>query len=190
MTLVFASNNQNKIAEIQSMLPANITILSLADIGCNVNIPETAATIEGNAILKANYITENFGYDCFADDSGLEVAALNGAPGVHSARYAGLQRDDADNIRKLLAELEGKPDRSARFKTVIALNANNAQHLFAGTIDGVITSEPKGNQGFGYDPVFRANEHSSTFAELSMHEKAVISHRGKAVAQLIAFLKN
>jgi len=190
MKLVFASNNKNKIREVQSMLADSITILSLEDIGCFEDIPETADTIEGNAILKANYVTENYGYDCFADDSGLEVDALNGAPGVHSARYAGEQKNDRDNIVKLLAALENVANRKANFKTVIALNLNGEQHLFTGIADGEIIFEPKGTQGFGYDPVFRPVGFDATFAEISLDEKSLISHRGKAVWQLIYFLKN
>lgn len=188
MQLVFASNNKNKIAEIQDMLPESIKILSLEDIGCHEDIPETADTIEGNAILKADYVTKNYGYDCFADDTGLEVAALGGAPGVISARYAGEQKNAQDNMDKLLSELENKPDRSAQFKTVIALNLNGKQHLFPGIVKGEIIFERQGNQGFGYDPIFKSEGHDRTFAQLSLAEKATISHRGIAVKKLIEFL--
>ncbi len=188
MQLVFASNNKNKIKEMQLLVPSNITILSLEDIGCDVDIPETANTIEGNAILKANYVTENYGYPCFADDSGLEVDALNGAPGVYSARYAGEEKDDNKNIDKLLFELSEKANRKANFKTVIALNLNGEQHLFTGIIDGEIIHERKGTNGFGYDPIFIADGYEITFAEMSIEEKSTISHRGKAVKQLISFL--
>jgi XTP/dITP diphosphohydrolase len=188
MQLVFASNNQNKIKEIQQMLPESITILSLEDIGCNEEIPETADTIEGNAILKANYVTEKYGYDCFADDTGLEVDALNGEPGVYSARYAGEHKNADDNMNKLLTNLENKTNRKAQFKTVIALNINKNQHLFTGIVKGNIIKEKNGNQGFGYDPIFTAENDTRTFAELSIEEKAVISHRGIAVKQLIDFL--
>lgn len=188
MQLVFASNNKNKIKEMQLLVPSNITILSLEDIGCDVDIPETANTIEGNAILKANYVTENYGYPCFADDSGLEVDVLNGAPGVYSARYAGEERDDNKNIDKLLFELSEKANRKANFKTVIALNLNGEQHLFTGIIDGKIIHERKGTNGFGYDPIFIADGYEITFAEMSIEEKSTISHRGKAVKQLISFL--
>lgn len=190
MQLVFASNNKNKILEIQNMLPESIQILSLEAIGCHEDIPETADTIEGNAILKADYVTQKYGYDCFADDTGLEVTALNGAPGVYSARYAGEQKNADDNMDKLLWELKNQSDRSAQFKTVIALNLNGTQHLFTGIVKGEITPDRKGDQGFGYDPVFRAEGDSRTFAQLSMAEKAHISHRGKAVKQLIDFLKD
>ena len=188
MQLVFASNNKNKIKEMQLLVPSNITILSLEDIGCDVDIPETANTIEGNAILKANYVTENYGYPCFADDSGLEVDALNGAPGVYSARYAGEEKDDNKNIDKLLFELSEKANRKANYKTVIALNLNGEQRLFTGIIDGEIIHERKGTNGFGYDPIFIADGYEITFAEMSIEEKSTISHRGKAVKQLISFL--
>lgn len=189
MKLVFASNNLNKIVEIRQMLDGNFELLSLDDIGCEVEIPETAATIEGNAILKANFVSENYGLNCFADDSGLEVVALNGAPGVHSARYAGEQRNSDDNIAKLLQELDDKSDRTARFKTVIALNLNGQQQLFTGIINGKIAKQRIGTGGFGYDPIFIPDTYTQTFAELPMHQKAIISHRGQAVQQLIAFLK-
>lgn len=189
MKLVFASNNKNKILEIRHQLPADIELLSLEDIGCHEDIPETADTIEGNAILKADYVTKNYGYDCFADDTGLEVEALNGAPGVYSARYAGEQKNADDNMDKLLGELNGEPNRTARFKTVIALNLNGEQHLFTGIVDGNITTEKTGNQGFGYDPIFIPVGLNVTFAEISLDEKAALSHRGRAVEQLIAFLK-
>lgn len=187
--LVFASNNKNKIKEIQQLVPAEIQIMSLDDIGCDVDIPETAETIEGNAILKANYITQHYGYPCFADDSGLEVDALHGAPGVYSARYAGEPKDDNKNIEKLLLTLENETNRKANFKTVICLNINGEQHLFTGIIDGTIISEKRGTNGFGYDPIFIADGYQKTFAELSIEEKSYISHRGKAVKQLVEFLK-
>ena len=189
MQFVFASNNKNKILEIQSILPESIKILSLSDIGCNEDIPETANTIEGNAILKANYVTQKYGYDCFADDTGLEVEMLNGEPGVFSARYAGEQRNDNDNMDKLLAELDNKDNRNAQFKTVICLNINGEQHLFTGIAKGEITEEKLGNQGFGYDPIFQPEGYQHTFAQISFEEKANISHRGKATRALIAFLK-
>lgn len=188
MQLVFASNNKNKIQEIQALVPSDFKILSLEDIGCFEEIPETAETIEGNAILKANYVTQNYGYPCFADDTGLEVDALNGAPGVYSARYAGEQKNAEDNMNKLLLELRIATSRKAHFKTVICLNNNGLQHLFTGIINGTITTEKIGTNGFGYDPIFIADGTEKTFAELSMHEKASISHRGIAVGQLIDFL--
>ena len=188
MQLVFASNNKNKILELQNMLPETITILSLESIGCIEEIPETAATIEGNAIQKANYITEKYGYDCFADDTGLEVDSLNGEPGVFSARYAGEQRNADDNMNKLLEALLDKNNRNAQFKTVIALNLNGKQYLFTGIAKGQITLEKTGNQGFGYDPIFKPEGFTETFAQLSLNLKNKISHRGKATQQLIQFL--
>ncbi len=187
--LVFASNNKNKIQEIQSMLPSNIKIMSLEDIGCFVDIPETSDTIEGNAILKANYVTQKYGYDCFADDTGLEVEALNGEPGVFSARYAGLQKNADDNMNKLLLELESKNNRNAQFKTVICLNINKEQYLFTGIAAGEIIKEKTGNQGFGYDPIFKPEGYQHTFAQISGEIKNKISHRGKATQLLLEFLK-
>ena len=181
MQLVFASNNVNKIKEIQMLLPESIQVLSLADIGCFDDIPETANTIEGNAILKANYVTEKFGYACFADDTGLEVAALNGEPGVFSARYAGEQKDSNDNMDKLLANLKDNPNRKAHFKTVICLNLNGEQQLFTGIIKGQITTEKKGVNGFGYDPIFQPEGLSISSAQMSSEEKDAMSHRGKAL---------
>lgn len=189
MKLVFASNNKNKIQEIQALVPSVIQIVSLEEIGCTEDIPETADTIEGNAILKANYVTEKYGYDCFADDTGLEVEALNGAPGVYSARYAGEQKDANDNMDKLLSELKDKTNRKANFKTVIALNLNGNQNLFTGIINGKIIEEKIGTNGFGYDPIFVAEGFDKTFAELTMEEKSTISHRGIAVKELILFLQ-
>ena len=189
MKLVFASNNKNKIQEIQALVPNIIQIVSLEEIGCIEDIPETADTIEGNAILKANYVTEKYGFDCFADDTGLEVDALNGAPGVYSARYAGEQKDANDNMDKLLSELKDKSNRKANFKTVIALNLNGKQNLFTGIINGKIIEEKIGTNGFGYDPIFVADGFDKTFAELSIEEKSTISHRGIAVKELILFLQ-
>ena len=189
MKLVFASNNKNKIQEIQALVPNIIQIVSLEEIGCTEDIPETADTIEGNAILKANYVTEKYGFDCFADDTGLEVDALNGAPGVYSARYAGEQKDANDNMDKLLSELKDESNRKANFKTVIALNLNGKQNLFTGIINGKIIEEKIGTNGFGYDPIFVADGFDKTFAELSMEEKSTISHRGIAVKELILFLQ-
>ncbi len=189
MKLVFASHNHNKIQEIRLLLPPTIELLSLVDIGCFEDIPETAQTIEGNAILKADYVTNKFGYNCFADDTGLEVKALNGEPGVYSARYAGEQKDANDNMDKLLSNLKGKPNRSAQFKTVVALNLDGRQTLFTGIIKGKIIEDKVGTKGFGYDPIFVANGHTKTFAELTIEKKAEISHRGLAIKQLIDFLK-
>ena len=189
MQIVFASNNKNKIKEIQLLLPDSIQILSLEDIGCTEDIPETATTIEGNAILKANYVSQKYGYDCFADDSGLEVDALNGEPGVFSARYAGEPKNDENNIDKLLSKLKGVENKSANFKTVICLNSKGKQHLFTGIINGTIIEERIGTNGFGYDPIFVADGYQKTFAELTLEEKARISHRGIAVQKLIHFLQ-
>jgi XTP/dITP diphosphohydrolase len=188
-SLVFASNNPNKIKEIQLLLPKEITILSLEEIGCFEDIPETAPTIEGNAILKANYVTERYGYSCFADDTGLEVEVLNGEPGVYSARYAGEQKNADDNMNKLLSNLADKENKNAQFKTVICLNLDGNQHLFEGIIKGEIINEKRGLEGFGYDPIFIPNGYSKTFAEMPIAEKSKISHRGLAVEKLVAFLK-
>ncbi|OUD35914.1 non-canonical purine NTP diphosphatase [Flavobacterium sp. FPG59] len=190
MKIVFASNNKNKIIELQSMLPKSVTILSLESIGCHEEIPETAPTIEGNAILKANYVTQKYGYNCFADDTGLEVLALDGAPGVYSARYAGEQRNPEDNMNLLLKNLTDKETRAAQFKTVIALNLNGEQHLFTGIAKGEITLEKIGNQGFGYDPIFQPEGFTETFAQLPLELKNEISHRGKATKQLLMHLSN
>lgn len=190
MKLVFASNNANKINEIQQLVPDAIQIVSLQDIGCTEEIPETADSIEGNAILKANYVTEKYGFNCFADDSGLEVDVLNGEPGVYSARYAGEPKNDDNNMNKLLLNLKDKTNRKANFKTVICLNVEGEQHLFTGIINGKIIDEKVGNNGFGYDPIFVADGYTKTFAELSMEEKSSISHRGQAVKQLVTFCKN
>ncbi|WP_298420269.1 non-canonical purine NTP diphosphatase [uncultured Kordia sp.] len=188
MKLVFATNNQNKVNEVQSLLPNHITILSLKDIGCEEDIPETQPTIDGNAIQKAQYVKEHYGHDCFADDTGLEVNALNGEPGVFSARYAGSQRNADDNMNKLLDELQDKKDRSAHFKTVVALILNGEQHTFTGICEGTIIEEKRGGKGFGYDPIFMANGFKETFAQISLAEKNRVGHRGKAVQKLIDFL--
>ena len=189
MKLVFATNNKNKILEVQQLLTDSIEIISLESIGCFEEILETGDTIEENAIMKANYVTQKYGYNCFADDTGLEVDALNGAPGVFSARYAGEQRSSDDNMSKLLDALSNTTNRKAQFKTIIALNLNSKQHLFTGIAKGEITLEKIGNQGFGYDPIFKPEGQSRTFAQLSLEEKGLISHRGKATEQLINFLK-
>lgn len=190
MQLVFASNNKNKIIELQSMLPESITIRSLESIGCFEDIPETSDTIEGNAIQKANYVTKKYGYDCFADDTGLEIQTLAGAPGVYSARYAGEQRNADDNMNKVLENLSNSCNRKAQFKTVIALNLDGKQHLFTGIAPGEITLAKTGNQGFGYDPIFRPAGYNETFAQLPLELKNEISHRGKATKQLLAHLTN
>ena len=189
MKLVFASNNKNKIQEIQALVPNTFQILSLEEIGCTEDIPETADTIEGNAILKANYVTEKYGYDCFADDTGLEVEALNGAPGVYSARYAGEQKDANDNMDKLLSELKDKSNRNANFKTVIALNLNGNQNLFTGIINGKIIEKKIGTNGFGYDPIFIPKGYKKTFGEMKADFKDKISHRYKAFSKIKKYFK-
>ena len=188
MKLVFATQNKNKVKEIQALMPKGIELLSLEEIGCSEDIPETSPTIEGNAIQKADYVKEKYGYDCFADDTGLEVAALNGAPGVYSARYAGEEKSSDANIEKLLKELQNKEDRSARFKTVIALHFEGQLHTFTGICPGNVIFERKGSQGFGYDPVFQPEGKELTFAEMDLSEKSEISHRARATQQLIDFL--
>ncbi len=188
MQLVFATNNFNKLKEVQSLVPEHIQLLSLKDIGCFEDVLETQDTIEGNAIQKAEYIKQHYGYDCFADDTGLEVSALDGAPGIYSARYAGPQRDATDNMNKLLKELENTTDRTAKFKTVIALHLNDELSTFTGICEGTITKEKRGDKGFGYDPIFKASGFEHTFAEISLEEKNVVGHRGKAVRQLVELL--
>ncbi|MFK7781377.1 non-canonical purine NTP diphosphatase [Psychroserpens sp.] len=190
MQLVFATNNLNKLKEVQSLIPIHVQLLSLKDIGCFEDVPETQLTIEGNAVQKAEYIKEHYGFDCFADDTGLEVEALNGEPGVFSARYAGDQRNADDNTNKLLKNLENQSNRKAQFKTVIALHLNGKLETFTGFCKGNITSERHGVGGFGYDPVFKAEGYNQTFAEITLDEKNSIGHRGKAVNKLISFLKS
>ncbi|MCF7561643.1 non-canonical purine NTP diphosphatase [Sabulilitoribacter multivorans] len=190
MQLVFATNNQNKLKEVQTLIPSHIKLLSLKDIGCLEDIPETKSTIEGNAIQKAEYIKTNYGYDCFADDTGLEVKALNGDPGVFSARYAGEQRNAEDNMNKLLNELSNKEDRDAQFKTVIALIINNKLQTFTGICNGEITKTEQGKKGFGYDPVFKPKGYNLTFAEMDLSLKNSIGHRGKAITKLVDFLNS
>lgn len=189
MKLVFASNNKNKIAEIQQLIGDKFEIVSLQDIGCTEDIPETAETIEGNTILKAQYVYDKYGLSCFADDTGLEIDALQGEPGVYSARYAGEQKNADDNMALVLQKLENKTNRSAQFKTVIALNFGSEHFLFEGIVKGTITPVKRGNEGFGYDPIFQPEGFDVTFAEMSMQQKATISHRGKAVEKLVNFLK-
>ncbi len=190
MTLVFASSNKNKLQEITQLMPSSITIKGLEDIGCTTEIPETSDTIEGNALLKAEYVKDNYQLDCFADDTGLEVTALDGAPGVYSARYAGEHCNSKDNIDKLLKEMEGVEDRSAQFKTIIALKLNDDTHLFEGIVNGTIAKKRIGSKGFGYDSVFIPDGSERSFAQYSMQEKATVSHRGIAIGKLQEFLKN
>ncbi len=186
--LVFVTNNKHKLREIREIMPANIEILSLADLNCMAEIPETADTLEGNALIKAHYVYDRFGMNCFADDTGLEVEALDGAPGVHTARYAGEAHDPEANMQKLLHEMQGKSNRKARFRTVIALIENGEEHVFSGRVDGTIATEPRGKEGFGYDPVFIPEETGQTFAEMGEANKNEISHRARAVAGLLSYL--
>lgn len=187
--LVFATNNEHKTAEIRLALSGKYEVLNLQDIGCEEDIPETAETFEGNASLKSKYVVENFKLDCFADDSGLEVAALNNEPGIYSARYSG-SRDSLENIQLVLRKLEGQNNRKARFKTVISLMLNGENHLFEGVINGNITEGLSGSKGFGYDPIFQPDGYDITFAEMDMSEKNKISHRAIALNKMIEFLNN
>lgn len=188
--LVFATNNAHKLDEIRAILGDEIEIVSLADIGCHTDIPETADTLEGNALQKARYVYEHYHCDCFADDTGLEVEALDGAPGVHTARYAYPDRHDPEaNTRKLLDALKEKSSRRAQFRTVIALILNGEEHLFDGRVKGSIATEKRGTEGFGYDPVFIPEDSGKTFAELGVEAKNRISHRARAVARLCEFLR-
>ena len=187
--IVFATNNAHKLQELRQMLGDVYEVLGLADIGCHEDIPETAPTIEGNARMKALYVKEQYGYDCFSDDTGLEIDALNGEPGVHSARYAGPGHDSEANIDKVLSKLEGVTERTARFRTAIVLLQGDEMHLFEGQVEGVILTERHGTGGFGYDSIFRPLEgDGSTFAQMSPQDKNRISHRGRAVARLVEFL--
>lgn len=187
LKLVFATNNQHKLMEVRAML-TNFEIVSLADINCFEDIPETADTLEGNAVLKANFITEKYGLDCFSDDTGLEVEALNNEPGVYSARYAGEENNFEANMAKLLKNLKNNPNRKAQFKTAIALNIRGKQFIFEGICKGTILTEKKGERGFGYDPIFMPEGYKTSFAEMSLNEKGNISHRGKAIEKLVTFL--
>lgn len=187
--LVFATNNAHKLEEIRAILGDKVEILSLNDIHCHADIPETADTLEGNAALKAAYIYEHYGLDCFADDTGLEVEALNGAPGIYSARYAGGEGHDSEaNMKKLLREMEGKENRRAQFRTAICLIERGKETLFEGIVKGEIIREKRGGSGFGYDPVFVPEGYTETFAEMGSEEKNKISHRARAVQQLCAYL--
>jgi len=188
MKLVFATNNKNKIKEIKSLIGDSVELLSLEEINCNEDIPETSDTIAGNASQKAQYVYENYGYNCFADDTGLEIESLKGAPGVYSARYAGTKKSAEDNMDKVLRELEGVDNRKAQFKTVIALIIDGEEHLFEGVVQGIITKTKNGSEGFGYDPIFQPENYQMTFSEMSLEEKNEISHRGKAVGKLISYL--
>ena len=188
--IVFATNNLHKLTEIKEIVGDKYKILSLKDIGCNEDIPETASTLEGNAEIKARYIKDKYGYDCFADDTGLEVEALNGEPGVYSARYAGEAHDSLANMRLLLENMKDKENRKARFRTVIALIQGDKLTLVEGIVNGEITCHPQGDNGFGYDPVFRPEDKQVTFAQMDSVEKNSISHRGRATEKLISILNN
>lgn len=194
MKLVFATNNQHKLQEVRQILGDCFEVVGLADIGCHEDIPETAETLEGNALQKARYVKEHYDLDCFADDTGLEVRALNGAPGVHTARYAelfgtGETHDSNANMNLLLRNLENKTDRHARFRTVFALIYQGEEHFFEGIVEGEILHERHGSEGFGYDPVFEPEGRGVSFAEMSANEKNAISHRGRATQKLVGFLK-
>lgn len=188
MRLLFATQNPNKIAEIQPFMPPQIELLGLHDLNFTEPLAEDGNTLEANALQKVRFIYEQFGYNCFADDTGLEVHALNGAPGVDSAHYAGPQRAAADNMRKLLHEMRVKENRAARFRSVFALIWDGEEFLFEGTVAGTIISQPRGTMGFGYDPIFQPEGHAHTFAEMGKQEKNSLSHRGRALAKLIRFL--
>lgn len=188
MKLVFASQNSHKAAEIETVIPSEISICTLTELGITEDIPETAATLEGNALMKMEYLVARLNLPCFADDTGLEIDALHGEPGVYSARYAGEQRNSVDNMQLVLEKLTGKSNRKARFRTVIALWWEGNSHLFEGIVEGTITHAPVGDQGFGYDPIFQPAGSTKTFAEMTMEEKNQWSHRARAVQQLVEFL--
>ncbi len=189
MKIVFATNNHNKIAEIKDLLPCEIQILSLKDINCNEQLPETQNTLEGNAKQKAEFVFTNYGYNCFADDTGLEIEALNNGPGVYSARYAGDDCSPNDNMQKVLQKLVGRNDRNAKFRTVIALIIDGKKSLFEGECEGRITKERKGEKGFGYDSIFLPKGVDTTFAQMTKKQKGAISHRGRATKKLVEFLQ-
>lgn len=189
MKLVFATHNHNKAKEIQAIMPEGIEIVTLDEIQCNEEIPETENTLEGNAKLKAQYIVDQFNMNCFADDTGLEIEALNGEPGVYSARYAGESRDSNANMDLVLSKLEGKENRNAQFRTAIALFWEGKMYLFEGIVKGRIIENKRGNDGFGYDPIFEPENCGRTYAEMNLAEKSQVSHRARAVNQMIEFLK-
>jgi XTP/dITP diphosphohydrolase len=190
MDIIFATNNEHKLHEVSALLPASYHLLSLKEVGCNDDIPETADTLEGNAIIKARFVYDRFGCDCFSDDTGLEVEALGNAPGVYSARYAGEAKDPGANMLKLLEALANETNRKARFRTVIALISGGREYLFEGEVKGMIIDAPRGLNGFGYDPVFLPEGYDKTFAQLDLSVKNMISHRAKAVEKLVVFLKS
>lgn len=187
--ICFATNNKHKLEEVKQILENKIEIVSLEEIGCLDELPETRETLEGNALQKADFVFTKYNIPCFADDTGLEVQALNGAPGVYSARYAGPQRNSEDNITLLLKNLEGQTNRTAQFRTVITLLGLGDMQNFEGVVKGSITTERNGSTGFGYDPIFQPHGHTRTFAQMTMDEKNALSHRGLAVKKLITFLK-
>lgn len=189
MDLVFATNNQHKLKELQAILGNEFHLLSLKDIGCDEEIPEEQETLEGNASQKSFFIFNKYGYNCFADDTGLEIAALNGEPGVYSARYAGEEKSAEANMKKVLEKMAKINQRKARFRTVISLIINGKEQLFEGIVDGKILTEKKGNSGFGYDPIFEPDGFDLSFAEMELSEKNKISHRGRAVQKLVSYLK-
>ncbi|WP_067036317.1 non-canonical purine NTP diphosphatase [Allomuricauda sp. CP2A] len=190
MKLVFATHNDHKLKEVQQLLPESIELLSLKDIQCYDEIPETGKTLEENAKIKADFVTQTYGLDCFSDDTGLLVDVLNGNPGVYSARYAGEQKNAKENMAKLLKEMEGEKNRNAHFKTVIHLNLQGQSHRFNGIVEGTITTKEHGSGGFGYDPIFKPEGFTQTFGELPPETKNAISHRGRAIEKLVNFLKN
>jgi len=190
MKLVFATNNLNKLKEVQEMLPNTIKLLSIKDINCFEEIEETEMSLEGNAKLKADYITQKYGYNCFSDDTGLEVESLNGKPGVYSARYAGEPSNSENNMQKLLSELKNSSNRKAQFRTAVSLNINDDNFIFEGICKGVILEKKQGEKGFGYDPIFKPENHAESFAQMSSEEKNIISHRGIAIKKLVRFLSS
>ncbi len=188
MEIVFASNNAHKLEEVRSKLPEVFKVLSLKDVLGDVDIPETGTTLDENAAIKANYVFERTGKNCFADDTGLEISTLNGEPGVYSARYAGEECSFQDNMDKVLRNMAGATDRSAKFRTAICLILNGEEYLFEGSVEGEMLEEKRGEEGFGYDPIFQPKGFEETFAEMSMDQKNKISHRGRAVQKLVDFL--
>ncbi len=190
MELVFATNNANKAEEINQILGDDFKVLTLKDIGFEGDIPETQPTLQGNALQKAQYIVDRYNVNCFADDTGLEIEALDGRPGVYSARYAGPQRSSEDNMAKVLQELDGQPNRKAQFRTAIALMLNGEQHVFEGKVEGRIAELRSGDSGFGYDPIFYPEQQKRTFAQMGADEKNAVSHRQRAVTAMVAFLRS
>ncbi len=190
MKILFASQNVNKVKEISKLLPKHIEIIGLKDIGFSDDIPETASTLEGNAIMKAKYLASQLNYPIFADDTGLEIEALNGEPGVYSARYSGEDKNAEKNMDLVLKKLKGKLNRTAQFRTVISLEMNGENHCFEGKVEGVICENRSGDEGFGYDPIFKPDGYNTTFAEMSLDDKNKISHRGRAVSKFVEFLKS